>query len=267
MLRQRVLSAAVLVPAVIAVVWTGKPWLSLVLGLATTAGVLELYRMSGIVGNKGLVGLGLLWTLLFLAAAYWQRPMSGTLLLISTVVLAFVLVLVGPRRQLFSGHPAWVPIGAIYLGWTLSHYIVLRGLSSGMGWTFLALFAAFATDTGAYFAGRAWGRHLLAPGISPGKTKEGAIAGLISAVLAVIFFDFVFKLPLSLWQAALLGGLVGVFAQLGDLAESKLKRITGVKDSGRLIPGHGGLLDRLDSLVFSGPVVYYVYYVFFGGWH
>jgi len=129
----------------------------------------------------------------------------------------------------------------------------------GRNWVFLALFATFGSDTAAFFAGRALGRHKLSPHISPQKTWEGAIAGLLGAIVISLLFTIPtpLSLPLSYGQAILLGLLVSIFGQLGDLAESLLKRSMGVKDSGRLVPGHGGFLDRMDSIVFASIVVYY----------
>jgi phosphatidate cytidylyltransferase len=132
-------------------------------------------------------------------------------------------------------------------------------MNEGRNLVFLTLFTTFASDTAAFFVGRAVGKHKLAPDISPAKTWEGAVAGGAGAILISLFFILPtpLSLPLTWWQAALLGLLVSIFGQLGDLAESLFKRNMGVKDSGTFLPGHGGLLDRLDSIVFAGVVVYY----------
>ena len=134
----------------------------------------------------------------------------------------------------------------------------------GRDWVLLALFATFAVDTTAYFIGRAWGRHKMAPTISPGKTWEGAVGGLAGAIVAVIALALLLDIDISYSEMVILGFLIAVFAQLGDLAESKLKRSMGVKEAGNLIPGHGGILDRLDSIVFTGVVVYYCLRWFIG---
>jgi phosphatidate cytidylyltransferase len=143
----------------------------------------------------------------------------------------------------------------------LSYWLNLRGLEDGRNWVYLAMLITFANDTGAFFIGRAKGKHKLAPTISPAKTWEGAIGGLISAILAAIVIAMVLNLispfTFEYWQIILLGFLVSLFAQLGDLVESLFKRNTGVKESGNLLPGHGGILDRFDSLIFVGAVVYY----------
>jgi phosphatidate cytidylyltransferase len=138
-----------------------------------------------------------------------------------------------------------------------SRLIPLRALADGREWVIFTLFTIFAADTSAFFIGRAWGRHSMAPTISPSKTWEGAIGGLVGAVAVSLILAVILSLPIPYWQVAILGVLIGVLSQMGDLAESLLKRNVGAKDSGTLIPGHGGILDRLDSVVFTVVVVYY----------
>jgi phosphatidate cytidylyltransferase len=149
----------------------------------------------------------------------------------------------------------------MYIGWLLGHTIALRGLDNGRDWLFLTIFATFGSDSAAFFVGRFFGKHKLAPAISPKKTREGAAGGLIGAVLVSLFFLLPTPVQLSSyinwWQIVILGVLVSIFGQLGDLVESLLKRNTGVKDSGNLFPGHGGMLDRMDSIIFAVIVVYY----------
>jgi phosphatidate cytidylyltransferase len=156
---------------------------------------------------------------------------------------------------------AWTIVGALYVGWMLSYWLNLRGLEDGRNWVCLAMLTTFANDTGAYFIGRARGKHKLAPAVSPAKTWEGAIGGLVSAILAAMVVAVILSLispfTIKYWQIILLGFLVSLFAQLGDLVESLLKRNMGVKESGNLLPGHGGILDRFDSLMFVGAVIYY----------
>ena len=156
----------------------------------------------------------------------------------------------------------WTLIGIIYIGWTLGHFVMLRELNQGIEWVLLALFCTFACDTSAFFIGRAWGRHPMAPYISPNKTWEGAAAGFIAAIAMAFIINSIMSeitlgFPLGAGQIALIGGLVGIFVQLGDLWESWLKRKAGVKDSGNWIPGHGGMLDRFDGIIFAGVTVYY----------
>ena len=153
--------------------------------------------------------------------------------------------------------------GIFYLGWLLSYWVLIMN-SYGRDWIFLALFSTFAVDTAAYFVGRAWGRHKMAPTISPAKTWEGAVGGLVGAIAAAIILALLLGLDIGYGRIILLGFLIAVFAQLGDLVESRLKRSMGVKEASKLIPGHGGILDRLDSIVFTGVVVYYCLVWFIG---
>jgi phosphatidate cytidylyltransferase len=166
------------------------------------------------------------------------------------------------RRDVALESWAWTLVGILYAGWMLSHYVMLRQLDDGRELVIMAVFTTFACDTAAYFVGRAWGRHRMTPRISPNKTWEGAAGGFAGAVAAAAALCYLlnlgdWSLPLSYPEAVGVGCLVGVGAQIGDLAESLVKRRAGVKDSGHLLPGHGGLLDRIDSLVFTGVIVYY----------
>ena len=204
---------------------------------------------------------GFLFTSFFLADAYFDYSYAA-LLLAAAVVLPLIWLLFRSSRELIFINWSWTLMGLLYMGWMLSYWVALRGFDQGKGWVFFTLFSTFACDTGAFLVGRSWGRHPLAPVISPGKTWEGAIGGFLAAPAAAailyLLLDMVgLTLPLSFTGTVLLGCLIGVFSQLGDLAESTLKRSMGVKDSGTLIPGHGGVLDRVDSIAFTGAVVYY----------
>ena len=188
-----------------------------------------------------------------------------TLVLVTSAValsLLWVLFLRSPGEKVLI---TWTSslTGIFYLGWLLSYWVLIM-VFYGRDWVLLALFSTFAVDTTAYFVGRALGRHKMAPTISPGKTWEGAVGGLVGAIVAVIALALLLDIDISYSEMVILGFLIAVFAQLGDLAESKLKRSMGVKEAGNLIPGHGGILDRLDSIVFTGVVVYYCLRWFIG---
>jgi len=232
--------------------------------------VLEFYKITAVSKILPLLIFGLLWTLLFIIYPHFLPPHFDyelpvpllSLLLTSAVVLSLILMVLIPQKEGAFTNWVWTIAGVLYVGWLLSYLVALR-LDAGRGWLFLALFATFGSDTAAFFIGRALGRHRLAPRISPGKTWEGAIAGVFGAVIVSLLFTLPtpLQLPLSYGQAILLGILVSIFGQLGDLVESLLKRHTGVKESGNMVPGHGGMLDRMDSVVFAGIVVY-LYYIF-----
>jgi phosphatidate cytidylyltransferase len=147
--------------------------------------------------------------------------------------------------------------GFFYLPLLLGHLALLRTLPYGREWVFLTLLLVMASDTAAYFTGVTFGRHKLYPAISPNKSVEGALGGLVGSLAGTFLAKFWFFPALDVVDCLALGVGLGVLAQLGDLFESMLKRSFGVKDSGRLIPGHGGILDRLDSLLFAFAPAYY----------
>lgn len=259
MLKKRLITALVGIPLLIAAVWFDRPlpWFTILLAILGVLAALEFYRLAA--KSQPNLYFGMLWTGLFIISPHFQYELTLPLLLTTTIVLPLFWQLL--RRDKAGAFSSWVwtVAGIFYIGWLLSHFVSLRDLSDGRNWVLLALFATFASDTAAFFVGRALGRHKLAPDISPGKTWEGTVAGLLGAVGISLLFTLStpLGLPLSWGQAIVLGLLISIFGQLGDLVESLIKRNMGAKDSGGLFPGHGGALDRLDSVVFAGVVVYY----------
>jgi len=148
-------------------------------------------------------------------------------------------------------------LGVLYVGLLLGHFILTRALPSGEWLIFFVISVTWAGDTGAFYAGRTFGRRKLAPRISPNKTVEGLVGGLALSVLAAFIARYWFVPSFSPADCVALGLLLSLAGMLGDLTESAFKRSAGVKDSGSLIPGHGGMLDRIDSLLFAAPTFYY----------
>lgn len=263
MLKHRVITGAVGVPLVILAIWFGDPWpwFTLLIAAAALAGTYEFYRMANFDRREPLIYLGLLWTLTLVLSPHYRSPDVLPIVITATMLISLICLLRSPSKEGAFRNWAWTIVGALYVGWMLSYWLNLRGLEDGRNWVYLAMLTTFANDTGAFFIGRARGKHKLALAISEAKTWEGAIGGLICAILGAMVIAMVLNLisPFTFryWQIILLGFLVGLFAQLGDLVESLLKRNMGVKESGNLLPGHGGILDRFDSLIFVGAVVYY----------
>ncbi|MBA7620479.1 Phosphatidate cytidylyltransferase [subsurface metagenome] len=259
MLKKRFITALWGIPLLIAAIWFDKPipWFTILVAIWGLLAVFEFYKLVNPSKVSPLTYFGLIWSLLFILSPHFNYDLVIPLLLTSAVILSLIWLLRHPQKEgAFIGW-AWTMAGILYIGWLLSYFVALRGLDDGRDWVFLALFTTFGSDTTAFFVGRALGKHHLAPHISPGKTWEGATAGVFGAIIVSLVLVNLLNLPLGYGGAILLGLLVSVFGQLGDLVESLLKRNMGVKDSGRLIPGHGGFLDRIDSVVFTGIVVYY----------
>lgn len=242
-LRKRVLSAALLAPLALACLWLGGWWWTALLALAAAGLAMEWVRLCGgrLASPAGLVLL--VAVLAAGAAAAGERELLGFGLIAAGFVLTWGL---GGRAGLAAGIP--------YLGFAMVALAWLRGAGeAGRDNVFFLLLVVWASDIGAYAAGRLVGGPKLAPRVSPSKTWSGATGGLFAA-MAVGAAAALALHAAGPVRAAVVAGGIGVAAQLGDLLESALKRHYGVKDSGRLIPGHGGLLDRLDGVLIAAPV-------------
>ncbi|NQW22776.1 MAG: phosphatidate cytidylyltransferase [SAR202 cluster bacterium] len=272
----RSLTALVGIPVLMGAVWLGAPWLTVLVVAAGVVGIWELYRMTPANVGPLPVILGAAWVVALLCGAQAASGRDNFLIISGGVTAAgsFVSLLWFIAFYRGSSFPAgflYLILGPLYVGFLLAHALMLREMTGsdldgavdlGRSWLLFAVLVTFATDTGAFLVGRTLGRHPMAPLISPNKTWEGSLGGFASAVAAALLLGLVFDLQIAPWQQALIGGVVGIVSQWGDLIESKLKRIADVKDAGSIIPGHGGLLDRLDSMLLALPAVYYLLVVF-----
>ncbi|MEP6680037.1 MAG: phosphatidate cytidylyltransferase [Chloroflexota bacterium] len=287
MLRTRLLSAFLLAPIVLVIALLGEPWLSLLVGVLVFLAMVELIALLDAAGFEPPQVLALVAGLFTAAAglvAANQGNVGGPLndLLQATarpgpvmVVYAASLILLGAvaftRTDPRNGFLSWAAtsFGVAYVA-ILAPFIDLVahlgpqggsaitavgpiGLRSGVGWTLLLILVVWGYDTGAYLTGRWLGRRRLIDHISPSKTIEGLVGGLLVATIAAGIGGYL--LGIAPWHALVIGPLVGLAAQAGDLAESLLKRAAGRKESGFLVPGHGGVLDRLDSFLFAAPIL------------
>lgn len=271
----RVIVAAVGIPVAIAVVYLGGWALGALLAAIAVLATLEFYRLAEAKGVKALAGLGALIAALFVVVGAMD-PAQGPE--VPGFAVLFVLAaLVIPAAAIWArgitGQPVLTVgvtlIGAVYAGALLSFGLFLRhlpGIASDLHGT-VVLFApvalTWASDTCAYFVGRRWGTRKLIPSVSPGKTVQGAVGALIGTTVAAVGYgQLLSHFPtyrLDPLEAIAFGLLISVAAQVGDLAESLFKRDAGVKDSGVLLPGHGGALDRFDSLLFTLPLGYFFF--------
>jgi phosphatidate cytidylyltransferase len=254
-LASRLLVVAALLPIVFGAVYAGGWWL---FALALAGGLIalhELFAMARALRALTLAGFaGLTLTLLGVQLGGPVWLLGG---LLATVALAFLLFLVSSVRQTATTSFAVTVFGVVWVGGGLAHLMLVRDLPvDGRLLLFTVLFTVWADDTAAFFVGRAIGRHRLAPAISPGKSWEGFVGGTIAAV-AVTFFALYEQDVVTIGGSLLVGAAIALASTLGDLFESAVKRDLGVKDSGRLLGGHGGVLDRVDSLLWAGPAAYY----------
>jgi phosphatidate cytidylyltransferase len=267
--------AAVGVPIAVLAVYLGGWVLGALLAVLAALGAVEFFRMVEQKGVRPLaeVGAGAAAVFVLLATAARGAAWPGATLWVLLVVLTLVSITYAIWARGVEGSPllavAATICGAVYTGGLLGHGVLLRHLEGiqgawhGTALVFAPVLLTWASDTFAYFVGRQWGRRKLIPRVSPGKTVEGALGAVVGTVLVAALYSAVLRqfdtYQVGIGAALALGLFISVAAQVGDLAESLLKRDAGVKDSGALFPGHGGVLDRLDSLFFTLPLAYFFF--------
>ena len=252
----RILISLVLLPVILGIVWLGSWWLFAAALIGGLIALHELYVMGRGLRPLVLGGyVGLILTLLGAEVGEISWMVGG---IFATIVIAFVVFGFSDARPSATAAISLTLLGVVWVGGGLASFILLRDIPEhGRLVVFTVLIAVFADDTAAYFVGRTIGRHKMAPTISPGKSWEGFVGGTIAA-MAVAFFAMYDQGFLTDVEAAALGAAIAVSSTLGDLFESAIKRDLGVKDSGRLLAGHGGVLDRIDSILWAGPAAFYV---------
>lgn len=248
MLAQRILTAVVGIPIVLAALYYGGLFWLIVVSLLVLGGLLEFARLGG---PRAYLDYLLLSGLSFLLLTY--SGINGTKLLIWLVVQLFYYLLRASFGGMYNFAAAFNILGVLYVALPLSFLWNVRA-TFGLAWTVFGLLTTWATDTGAYFGGTRYGRRKLSPKISPNKSVEGALFGCLTALIFGLVFALVTQKPF--FSVGGLALFLSVVAQLGDLVQSALKREQAVKDTGRLLPGHGGILDRFDSLGFVFPMLY-----------
>jgi phosphatidate cytidylyltransferase len=284
-LGRRVAVAAVGIPLGVLLVWAGGWPLAGVIALLAALGTSEVFGLAEARGWRPFPWIGIpasvllvLWAQASGSFAVWAGPAWAILLVGGLGALAAAVFRRGPGGDPLPAVGSTL-FGIVYVGGTLAFAVLLRSHpaapTTAPGWegTFLLIFTLTVTwlgDSFAYFGGRAFGKRKLLPSVSPAKTVEGGISGLLGSMAGAALFTTLALpwlgggLPLTVAAAALLGLLISAVAQVGDLAESLLKREAGVKDSGRILPGHGGVLDRFDAVLFTLPLVYVLLPLFLG---
>ncbi len=274
--KSRILTALVALPVIIASILI--PQLELlfvaIAGAAMVAGLYEFYLLARKRACKPELTLGLIFATGLLVGFYFNLPARDPLILFVTLVgftmiaLATTMLRGAPFDQILASVGATV-LGVLYVALLGGHLVAVRtGFQPVLAAKLLSFFflVLLGSDTAAYYTGRAFGRHKLAPSISPGKTWEGAAGGMAASLAAAVAAHFLFFRELHLLAALPLAAVMNVLGVVGDLTESALKRGAGAKDAAKILPGHGGLLDRLDSLLFNAPVIYYFAVFYFAAY-
>jgi len=252
----RWITSIVLAPVLILVVgFASKVWLLLLVLLATGIGSWEFSRITyDEKKSKFPVDIFILLalTIPMLAYYYGLRGLLGGMLINIFACFSEAITFYGKREGVLE-KLAFRIFHLIYIPYCLAHIVLL-----GRIWIFFVLAVIFAGDCGAYYVGKKFGRRKLCPDVSPGKTVEGAVGGFCSSLVMAIIFGIALSTDKNLLQLVIMALILNIIGQLGDLAESLIKRSHGLKDSSNILPGHGGLLDRLDSLLFAFPALYYM---------
>jgi phosphatidate cytidylyltransferase len=266
MLWKRLLTAAVGISAAIFLINGGGIPYYIVVNILMLIALWEFMSMLQRSNFAPSLTISIVIGLLMIAVAYWGNSEEMGFL-ITALMLSVLLKLIFNNDTFTVPDAAFTILGTLYVGWLFSFLILLRNVSSeitdtplsqmslGAIFTWLAVLTTWASDTFAYFIGKAFGKRKLCPHISPGKTVEGLFGGLAGSLIVAVSVGLAVKLPIV--HSAILGLIIGTLAPLGDLVESVFKRFSGVKDSGKIFPGHGGVLDRFDSIFFVIPAAYY----------
>jgi phosphatidate cytidylyltransferase len=257
--KKKIWTAMIIVPPVIFLIALGPPIvLTLMVLLATFFGLREFYNLS-LPHSKWIerftgIGLGLILSLIISSGD--AKVVSPSLVLL---LLVLSLLFMGTSQNLSStiSNLGITLLGIFYIGFLLSHVSLIRNMANGREWVLFLIATVWAGDISAFLSGSFFGRHKLYPKISPKKTYEGLVGAIVGSVIVALAFTLLFIPHLEIGLCILLAIGLGILGQLGDFTESMLKRSAQVKDSGSLIPGHGGMLDRLDSFLFSAPFLHY----------
>jgi phosphatidate cytidylyltransferase len=259
-LRTRLISAIFIGVFTIGCGLLGGPWFSGFVLLAVVIAAYEMIMMMRASGFQPSLAFGIASTVISFAGVLFT-PAPVFFPLLSVLLLGSLAWQMRHREGKPIADWAIAIAGGAYLGWTGGHIAAVRQLNAGLWWLIITIGITWIADSGAYVAGRRFGKHKLAPHLSPHKTWEGYFGGLIAALAGGLIIGIVS--PLGVWPSIAAAFLVGALGTLGDLAESMFKRQADMKDSGHLIPGHGGVFDRIDSLLWAGVVVFYYVTIFY----
>lgn len=245
----RVFSGVLGLLFLIFVIIKGGLFLSFSIFVISAIGLLEFYKAMRAMSYKPIITIGLIGNIfMFLSTIYSSIGLDLIITLLIILSLAGLLF----KKELNLADVGVTILGFIYVPFMLFHISFLDGTK----YIWLIFIIAFGTDTFAYFIGSLLGRHKLCPSISPNKSVEGAVGGILGSLILVIVYSIFFKIE-PILMMSIMSVIASILSQMGDLVASRMKRLAKIKDFGKLIPGHGGIIDRFDSIIFTSPVIYY----------
>ncbi len=259
MLWKRVVTAIVAVPLLIGILLLPKIWLTVLVVIASIIGLFEFYRAVGLIKKPALCIMGYLATILFGLGTLFRT--SGNMAIFFGFMMILFVVLLIQRSTVTLTDVSLLIFSLIYIPYFLLNISYIRAIEPyGNYYVWLVFICAFSADTFAYVVGKLFGRHKLCPSISPKKTVEGALGGIIGCGLSCLLYGVIMTywagIPVGLPRLFILGMVVGLISEIGDLLASIIKRQYGIKDFGNLLPGHGGILDRCDSVILVAPTIF-----------
>ncbi len=265
---QRLLTVLPLIPVLVLAIYWDVWSVAVVVAVASMIGLFELFTALTAQSIKAYTYVGYGYGLAIVATTYLAPARVEAVLVAGVVVSLIVMLRYAEHSHAYTGW-ALTMASVWYVAYLLSFVIRMRAMTTPLGsgiiasyvapgtaWIITTLASTWICDAFAYFSGRTFGKHLLAPHISPKKTWEGSVGGVVGAIMTGMACTSLFGLPIPWWGGILIGLLTGVIGPLGDLAESLMKRQLGIKDLGTIFPGHGGMLDRIDSVLFMVPIIY-----------
>ena len=270
-MKTRIISAAAAIVLLAAITYLGRPAIGIAVFVLSLVGMYEFYKALSKGGFNPVysAGYAACLPLLYLAVSRWIPGLSGlegtgaALTAVAAgvfllLVLLFCLLIFSDGKYT-AADVSVTFLGILYVAFLFSFVTLTRNMGNGYLYIWLIFIGAWATDTFAYFTGVSVGKTKILPKVSPKKSLEGSIGGIVGCVLAMLLFGMFFSriLNMPLYHFAILGGICGIVSQIGDWAASAVKRSVGIKDYGNIMPGHGGVLDRLDSILFVAPAVYF----------
>lgn len=270
-MKVRVISAIVMIAMAAVLIYLGEIYFGIAIFLVSLIGLYEFYKAFKAKGVKPVYVLGYLYTLLIPVAVFLKPsnaleiPVNGANIFPAVQVIIMLLLLtmmVVAHKKVTPLDGAITLLGAFYVPFLFSFFVLTRNMTDGLALLIIGILGSVAVDTFAIFAGLLWGKKKLIPEISPKKTVAGSVGSFVGSTIAMVIYGLILHYgglmeePVSVLHFAILGVIMGGTSQIGDLSASAMKRYCGIKDFGNLIPGHGGILDRFDSMLFNVPMVY-----------